>query len=141
MFLTWIIIGIILLIIESSTISFVSLFFAIGCFVAGLSSLIVSSIGTQIIIMCIVSIIGVIFGRKILQKYFDVNKEVKPSTINALIGKIGVVTKEINQDGIGLVKIEGEVWSATSVDSKHIPKNANVLIKYIDGVKLVVEKI
>ncbi|MBC6002358.1 MAG: NfeD family protein [Paeniclostridium sordellii] len=141
MFLTWIIIGIILLIIESSTISFVSLFFAIGCFVAGLSSLIVSSIGTQIIIMCIVSIIGVIFGRKILQKYFDVNKEVKPSTINALIGKIGVVTKEINQDGIGLVKIEGEVWSATSVDSKYIPKDVNVLIKYIDGVKLVVEKI
>lgn len=141
MFLTWIIIGIILLIIESSTISFVSLFFAIGCFVAGLSSLIVSSIGTQIIIMCIVSIIGVIFGRRILQKYFDVNKEVKPSTINALIGKIGVVTKEIDQDGIGLVKIEGEVWSATSVDSKYIPKDVNVLIKYIDGVKLVVEKI
>ena len=141
MFLTWIIIGTILLIIESSTVSFVSLFFAIGCFLAGISSLIISSIGTQIVIMCIVSIIGVVFGMKILQKYFEVNKEIKPSTINALIGKVGVVTKEISQDGIGLVKVEGEVWSATSVDLTHIPKDANVLIKDIDGVKLVVKKI
>ncbi|MFR4764405.1 MAG: NfeD family protein [Paraclostridium sordellii] len=77
MFLTWIIIGIILLIIEAITISFVSIFFAIGCFIAAIISLAVDSIGFQIVVMCIFSGIGVIFGRKILQRYFEVNKEVK----------------------------------------------------------------
>ncbi|CEK30966.1 protease [[Clostridium] sordellii] len=141
MFLTWIIIGIILLIIEAITISFVSIFFAIGCFIAAITSLAVDSIGFQIVVMCIFSGIGVIFGRKILQRYFEVNKEVKASTINALIGKTGVVTKDITQDEIGLVKIEGEIWSAASISSEYIPKNSNVLIENIDGVKLIVKKI
>lgn len=141
MFLTWIIIGIILLIVEASTVSFVSIFFAIGCFIASVVSLVVPSLGTQIIVMCVFSGIGVVFGRKILQRYFEVNKEIKPSTINALIGKTGIVVKEITKDEMGLVKIEGETWSAASKDLKHIPKDANVKIVNIDGVKLIVERI
>jgi membrane protein implicated in regulation of membrane protease activity len=141
MFIIWIIIGIILLIIEAITVSFVSIFFAIGCFIAGLVSLVVPSIGVQVVVMCIVSGIGVVFGRKILQRYFEVNKEVKSSTIDALIGKSGIVVKDINQDDIGLVKIDGEVWSATSTNFEYIPKDSNVLIESIDGVKLVVKKI
>ncbi|MEG0180899.1 MAG: NfeD family protein [Romboutsia sp.] len=141
MFLTWIIIGIILLIVEASTVSFVSVFFAIGCFIASLVSLVVPSLGTQIVVMCIFSGIGVIFGRKILQRYFEVNKEVKPSTTNALIGKVGVVIKDITKDDMGLVKVEGDTWSATSFNSGYIPKDTNVLVENIDGVKLVVRKI
>lgn len=141
MFLTWIIIGIILLIVEASTVSFVSIFFAIGCFVASLVSLVVPSLGIQIVVMCVFSGIGVAFGRKVLQRYFEVNKEVKPSTIDALIGKTGVVTKDISKDEVGLVKIEGEVWSATSVNLEYIPKDTNVLIENIDGVKVVVKKL
>ena len=139
MFLIWIIIGIILLIIEAITVSFVSIFFAIGCFIAGLASFITPSWGTQIVIMCIVSGIGVAFGRNVLQKYFEVNKEIKPSTIDALIGKTGVVVKKINSDESGLVKLNGEVWSATSVNSIEIPEDVNVVVERIDGVKLIVK--
>lgn len=141
MFLTWIIIGIILLIVEATTVNFVSIFFAIGCFVASVVSLVIPSIGTQIIIMCLFSGIGVVFGRKVLQRYFEVNKEIKPSTINALIGKTGIVVKEITKDEMGLVKIEGETWSAISKDLNYIPKDANINIINIDGVKLIVERI
>lgn len=139
MFLIWIIIGIILLIIEAVTVSFVSIFFAIGCFIAGLASFLIPSWGAQIVIMCIVSGIGVAFGREVLQRYFEVNKEIKPSTIDALIGRTGIVVKEINKDEPGLVKLNGEVWSATSVNSIVIPKDANVVIEKIDGVKLIVK--
>ncbi|MCG4735308.1 NfeD family protein, partial [Casaltella massiliensis] len=68
----------------------------------------------QIVIMCIVSGIGIIFGRSVLQRYFKVNKEIKPSTIDALIGKTGVVVKDISSDEPGLVKLNGEVWTAIS---------------------------
>lgn len=139
MFLIWIIIGIILLIIEAITVSFVSVFFAIGCFIAGLASFMIPSWGAQIVIMCLISGIGVAFGRNVLQKYFKVNKEIKPSTIDALIGKTGLVVKKINSDESGLVKLNGEVWSATSVNSIEIPKNVNVVVERIDGVKLIVK--
>lgn len=139
MFLIWIIIGIILLIIEVITVSFLSIFFAIGCFIAALVSFIIPFWQGQILIMCITSVIGVIFGRNILQKYFEVNKEVKPSTIDALIGKTGIVVKEINSDELGLVKINGEVWSATTSNPRVIHKDANVVVEKIDGVKLIVK--
>ncbi|GAA0698772.1 NfeD family protein [Paraclostridium ghonii] len=139
MFLIWIIIAIVLLIIEAVTVSFVYIFFAIGCFIAGLSSILIPYWGAQVIIMCIVSGIGIAFGRKVLQRYFKVNKEIKPSTIDALIGKTGVVVKEINEDEPGLVKLNGDVWSAASVNSMIIPKDATVVIEKIDGVKLIVK--
>lgn len=140
MFLIWNIIGIVLLIIEATTISFVSIFFSIGCFIASLVSLLTPSIGTQIIVMCIVSIIGTIFCRKFLQKHFEVNKEVKASTIDAMAGKSGLVIKTITKDNIGLVKVEGEIWSATSIDNDSIEEGTDITVEYIDGVKLIVKK-
>lgn len=141
MFLIWIIIGIALLIVEATTVSFISIFFAIGCFVASLVSLVIPSIGAQIVVMCMVSGIGTIFCRNILQKYFEVNKEIKPSTINAMLGKTGVVTNIITPDSMGLVKVEGEIWSATSIDSDTLIQGTNIEVVDIDGVKLIVKSI
>lgn len=141
MFLIWIIIAIALLIVEATTVSFISIFFAIGCFVASVVSLVIPSVGTQITIMCIVSLVGVIFCRNFLQKYFEVNKEIKPSTINAILGKYGVVTKLITPDNMGLVKVDGEIWSATSIDSDTLIEGTNIVVEDIDGVKLIVKKL
>ncbi|MGL5712002.1 MAG: NfeD family protein [Paraclostridium sp.] len=141
MFLIWIIVGIALLIVEATTVSFISIFFAIGCFVASLISLIVPSIGAQIVVMCGVSCIGVMFCRDILQNYFEVNKEVKSSTINAILGKTGVVTNIITADNMGLVKVEGEIWSATSLDGETLIEGSSIKVEDIDGVKLIVSEI
>lgn len=141
MFLIWIIIGIALLIVEATTVSFISVFFAIGCFVASLVSLVIPSIGTQIVVMCIVSGIGTIFCRNILQKYFEVNKEIKPSTINAMLGKTGVVTNTITPDNMGLVKVEGAIWSAATIDFETLSTGTNITVVDIDGVKLIVKSI
>lgn len=141
MFLIWIIIGIALLIVEAMTVSFISIFFAIGCFVSSVVSLVIPSLGIQIVTMCIVSGVGVVFCRNILQKYFEVNKEIKPSTINAILGKSGVVTKSITSDNMGLVKVEGEIWSAASTELESLSEGTNVIVEDIDGVKLIVKKV
>jgi membrane protein implicated in regulation of membrane protease activity len=39
---------------------------------------------------------------------------------------------------LGQVKIGGEVWSAISEDSNEISKDTEVVVKRIDGVKVVV---
>ena len=60
-----------------------------------------------------------------------------------MTGKIGIVTQEINSlEATGQVKINGELWSATSNDnSSIIPKNTKVEIVKIKGVKAIVTPI
>lgn len=58
----------------------------------------------------------------------------------SVIGKIGVVTKEINPTlGIGQVKISGEVWSAKA--DELIPVGSEIEVLEIDGVKAVVKAV
>lgn len=141
MFFIWNIIALLLLIIEATTVGFIYIFFSIGCFISSLVSLLTPSIGIQVIIMCITSIVGIIYCRKILQKHFEVNKEIKSSNINAIIGKNGIVTKAITSNNIGLVKVEGEVWSAISIDSNTLVEGTNIIVAGINGVKLIVRKL
>ena len=141
MFLVWSIVSVVLIMIEIYTASFFWIFFAIGCLFSALSSLLIISIETQILIMCIVAFLGLIFGRRILQNYFQVNKEIKLSNINALIGKTGIVIKEIDKDMPGLVRVDNEVWSAISSDNETISERESIVIKGVEGVKLLVHRI
>ena len=57
------------------------------------------------------------------------------------IGQEAVVTEEINNLlGKGQAKIRGVIWTARSADESVIPKDSIVIIKAIEGVKLIVEK-
>ena len=60
----------------------------------------------------------------------------------SIIGKKGIVISKINNiEGNGQVKIDGDVWSAKSVDDTDIPKDTEIEIVEIDGVKAVVKKV
>jgi membrane protein implicated in regulation of membrane protease activity len=54
----------------------------------------------------------------------------------------GIVTQQIdNTAGTGLVKVQGSVWTARSYDGEVIPEGTDVLVKTIEGVKLLVKEI
>lgn len=55
-----------------------------------------------------------------------------------VIGMEGVVTMDISKNNVGEVKVDGKRWSAVSKEEFH--KDDIVVIKKIDGVKLIVEK-
>lgn len=56
-----------------------------------------------------------------------------------LIGMEGIVLEEINPiEGTGQVKVAGQIWSAKPQNGV-IPKETSVIVKKIEGVKLVVE--
>ena len=60
----------------------------------------------------------------------------------SIIGKRGIVTKEINEiSGTGQIKVGTEVWSAKSYDSSKIEEGSEVEINSINGVKAVVTKV
>lgn len=137
----WITASCILLILEFITVSFAMVFFAFAAFVAFLASLFTDNVIVQIIVFIVVSALSIPFGRPMLQKYFNINKEIKPSTIDALIGKNCVVTKTISQNQSGMVKVNGEVWTALTNDKTDINEGEIVTIISVDGVKLIVSRI
>jgi len=61
------------------------------------------------------------------------------SNIDALIGKVALVTKTIDPDLGGQVRIEGEIWVATA--GQAIEENTKVKVVDVSGTKVHVEKI
>ena len=72
-----------------------------------------------------------------------VDKKTIPTNIDSIIGKEGIVIETIDTiKGVGQVKLGGEVWSAKSfVENVVIEKDTKVVVKEINGVKLVVEEV
>lgn len=58
-----------------------------------------------------------------------------------MVGRQGVVTSEIdNVEGIGEVKIGGMEWTArTIMDGMKLPVGTVVIVRAVDGVKVIVQ--
>lgn len=58
----------------------------------------------------------------------------------ALIGQIGIVTREINPQG--MVQVAGELWSAESLDAQErIPEGARVEVVDVEGLRVKVRRV
>lgn len=139
LWMIWVATGIICLIIEIFTPGFFFMSIGVSAIITGLLSLIIDPVYWHIIIFILVSFILFINLRKLSKKL--ISKDSKPTNVSALIGKKGHVTAEIKADGKGYVKIGGEEWAAVEIDNLAIAKNDKVIVKDIDGNKLIVEKI
>ena len=125
----WLIIAGLFIIIETFTSGFLIFWFGIGALVS------------MIISIFIISSVILIFATKPFVKKFT-NSQTISTNINSLIGKTGIVVKEIdNLASVGQVKVNGELWSAKSIDNQIISENTKVEIIKIDGVKLIVKTI
>jgi len=136
----WIFIIVSTLIAEISTVGLVSLWFTVGGICALICNLLNLSVAIQWIVFIIVSVIGLLLFRS-----FWVNKmkkEIVPTNADANIGKEVIVTEDIdNLLFKGEVKINGQLWSAQSLNGERIDKNSKVVIRKIEGNKVLVEKV
>ena len=140
MWVFWLIVAGIFFIIEMATIGFLVFWFGIGSLLAMVTSFFTDNIFIQAVVFIITSTLLLIFTRPLVNKFIKIPKEVKTNAYS-IIGKKGIVISKINNiEGIGQIKIDGEVWSAKSVTDEDIPENTEVEIVEIDGVKAVVKK-
>lgn len=122
--------------------SFSLLWFSIGALVALISSLFLHNLLVESIIFLIVSFILLLT----LTKYFTprfFSKKILGTTTDKLIGSRGIVKKRIGQTKLesGLVKLDGELWSAISETNTVIAEGSLVEVKAIKGVRLIVTEI
>lgn len=135
MFYFWLGLVIFLGFIEAITINLVSIWFVISGLVALALSFITDNFVIQFGIFVILGIILMITTRTTLEKRL-VRKE--KTNLDRVIGMSAIVTKKIDEDNIGEVKVDGKIWSAVSKQSLNIGDKVKIL--KINGVKLEVEK-
>ncbi len=135
----WIFVVIIALVVEASTASLTAIWFIPSAIVAIVLSFFKVSVGIQVIIFFVLSLISIITLRKKLED--KLKKKVVSTNADALIGKIGIVTEDIDDINFkGQVKVSGQVWTAVG-DGEKIVKGDTVEVLAIEGVKLVIKKI
>ena len=139
--IAWIIAAVVLIIVEALNSGILAVWFAIGSACAAIVAYIwPGSYIAQLITFLAVSTILTIIGTNVFKT--KQQSEGKKHPVYSIIGKVAVVTKEINNlSGEGKISINGDTWSAKSKDETTIPENAKVKVLDIDGVKAVVELI
>lgn len=136
----WIILLVVLVLVELLTMGLTTIWFAGGSLIGLLTAVIGLPLWAQIISALIVSIILLLTTRPIAVKYF--NKDRQRTNAESLIGHVAIVMSPINNlEGVGLVNVGGQEWSARSVDDEVvIPAGSVVEILSISGVKLIVRR-
>lgn len=126
------------LLLEILTLGLTSVWFAGGAALAAVAALLGAPLFVQLIIFIGISCLLFTLTRPIAKKYL--NNKVQKTNADALVGQKAIVKEPIeNIKGQGMIYINGLDWSARSADGENIPAGANVIIKEIQGVKLIVE--
>jgi len=136
----WLVLIILFLVVEVSTLGLTSIWFAGGAFAGFISNLAGADDIWQIAIFLAISLILLLTIRPLASKNINLNKT--NTNIDSLVGEKAKVIEEINnENGTGRVILNGMEWTARSTDKyKVIHIDTMVIIVRVEGVKLIVEE-
>ncbi len=140
-YIFWIVAIIVLSVIEAATYALLTIWFIGGAIVALIATMLHLSLAWQISLFVITSVVLLILVRPMAAKNLTTNRE--RTNADRVVHMHGVVTHEINnQKNEGLVLVGGQTWSAKNASGDAvIAKGANVIIRQIAGVKVLVDEI
>ena len=140
MTLIWIAAMVIFGVVEAITVGLTSIWFVVGS-VAGLIAAICGGpIWLQLALFFVVSIVCLAATRPLVKKLL--RKDVTATNADRVLGQTARVTESIdNAVPTGAVYVGGMTWSARSESGQPIPRNAQVKIVRMEGVRLFVEPV
>ena len=138
-FMVWFWLGlfVVALIIEIITSDMITIWFSLASIPSFIIALLNGHLIWQIISFIIFTACLLLLTRPVVKKYLKTN-EIK-TNVDAMIGMIVTVVKEIKPNEIGRVVVRAIDWAAISKDTISVGEHARVLD--VDGNKLIVEKI
>jgi len=125
----WFIIAGILFIAELLSITFYMLWLGIGAVVGGLIALFVpEALLLQVIVGGIVSLTLTFFTKRISKNF----REAKgfTDTVDLLVGKKGIVMQAITSKSNGIVKVDGDTWTAIADDPIDVGEKVIVIKRH-----------
>lgn len=136
----WLALAILLGFVEANTVSLVAIWFAVGAVVAIVPALLQASIWIQLTVFVLVSILLLCFTRPLVRAKLN-NRTVRTNA-DSNIGSTATVIRAIDPlTGEGRVSVSGLDWAARSQDGQPVPVGQRVLVKEIQGVTMVVERL
>ena len=135
----WATVAVVSLIIEAVTAELVSCWFAPSAIVSMILSEFVEAFWVQLLVFLVLSAIFLAVARRMVKRRLAAKGG---SALNAdgLIGQTGIVQEPVNNiSETGSVKIHGLVWTARSTNDSEIPAETVVIVREIQGVKLICE--
>lgn len=136
----WLVVFVACIAIEIITLGLTTIWFAGGALVAAIGAAAGAPIWLQAVFFGAVSLVLLYFTRPVAVKYF--NKDRIKTNAESLVGKQAIVISEIdNLQGIGQVSVNGQEWSARTVEEGvTLREGSVVIVRAISGVKLMVEE-
>ncbi|MDE6964664.1 MAG: NfeD family protein [Lachnospiraceae bacterium] len=136
----WLVVFVACIAIEIITMGLTTIWFAGGALFAAIGAAVGAPIWLQAVFFGAVSFVLLYFTRPIAVKYF--NKDRVKTNAESLVGKQAIVISEIdNLQGIGQVSVNGQEWSARTVEEGvTLQTGSVVVVRAISGVKLMVEE-
>jgi membrane protein implicated in regulation of membrane protease activity len=112
----WLIAAVVFAVAEVLNLSFFLFPFAIGAAGAALVSLAGGATPIAVIVFAVLTAVSFGVVRPIARRHLQTPPQIRTGTA-ALIGKTAVVLERIaNDEGVGCVRLDGEVWTARSYD-------------------------
>jgi membrane protein implicated in regulation of membrane protease activity len=130
----WLIVAVVFAVAEVINLSFYLFPFAIGAAAAALVDLAGGGAGIEWATFAVLTAVSFTVVRPIARRHVSMPPQIRTGTA-ALIGRTGIVTERIvNDEGVGRVRIEGEVWTARAYDEdKVIEPGTRVHVMEIKG--------
>jgi inner membrane protein len=137
--LAWALVGLVLLIAELATVSFILCFIGMGALIVAATTWIglTPSFSSQLIVFSASSLALLFLLRKTAKKLFAGHADVPPDYAGQ---KVDVV-KPIPAGGEGTVRYRGSDWIAFSDTNRTIPEGATVQIETIEGIRVKVKPV
>lgn len=133
----WVVMLIAFGILEAMTAGLVSIWFCIGALIALIASVMGATLGMQIIIFSVVSLLSMALIRPFAKKFLHTKSEA--TNADRILGAEAVVTECINNlQAKGQIRVLGESWTARAQEDLEIPEGSLVRVLRIEGVKAIV---
>ena len=132
--IVWLVLMVVFLAAEASTVSMVSLWFAAGALIALLTALAGGPAWLQTLLFLAVSAGLLLALRPLVKKYLS--PKLTATNVDSVVGSTGLVTAAIdNVSAVGQVKLGAMEWTARSTSGQPIPAGTLVKVDRIEGVK------
>ena len=132
--IVWLVLMVVFIVTEASTVTMVSLWFAAGALVALIASLLHWAVWLQITLFLVVSGVLLASLRPLVRRHLT--PKLTRTNVEAVVGTTGLVTSSIdNVAAAGQVKLGAMVWTARSTTGETIPEGTLVRVDRIVGVK------
>lgn len=136
----WLVLMVVFILIEVSTVSMVSIWFAGGALTALIANLCKAQLWLQVVLFAVVSAALLLALRPLARKYFT--PRLTKTNVDAVVGTEGLVIQRIdNLNATGCVKLGGVEWSARSTSGEVLEEGIRIRVDRVEGVKVFVTSV